>query len=98
MFYCYILHSQVLDRFYIGSTSLEADVRLDNHLSGYYGKNKFTAKANDWVLFLAIACSTYHQARLFEAHIKKMKSAEYIRNLKKYPEMIDKLLVKFSDS
>jgi putative endonuclease len=31
-----------------------------------------------------------------ERHIKKMKSKKYIQNLKKYPEMVEKLLIKNS--
>ena len=51
---------------------------------------------NDWELFLFIACSSYPQAIRLERHIKSMKSTSYISNLAKYPEMIEKLVKKYS--
>lgn len=52
--------------------------------------------AEDWELYLSIDELTYQQARLIEIHIKKMKSKTYIQNLAKYPEIIERLKVKFS--
>ena len=52
----------------------------------------FTAKTDDWELFFSILNLEYRQARRIEAHIKKMKSKNYIFNLKKYPELTDKLI------
>ena len=52
-------------------------------------------KAIDWGLFLTIENLNYQQARFVEAHIKKMKSTDYIKNLKKYPEMVSKLVEKY---
>ena len=98
MYSCYILFSYSLDRFYIGSTSLDPEARLANHLAKYYESSKFTAKADDWTLFLEIPCSSFDQARKIESHIKKMKSKVYIHNLRKYPDMIQKLFTKFPDS
>ena len=90
----YILHSSKLNRFYTGSSELAASERLELHLKKYYGDNKFTAKADDWKLFMTIECSNKSQALAIEKHIKKMKSSKYITNLKQFPEMIDKLLNK----
>lgn len=98
MYYCYIIYSEYLNRFYIGATSLLPELRLENHLSEYYLSAKFTARANDWTIFLSIPCSSYEQARKIESHIKKMKSKKYIENLKAYPEIIEKLIIKYSDS
>ncbi len=92
MYYCYLLYSSILDRYYIGSTTLQPDERLVNHLTEYYGKSKFTSKVNDWILFYSIECHTKQQAQNIERHIKRMKSKTYIRNLKKYPEITVKLL------
>ena len=86
MYYCYILYSEDLNRFYIGSTSLSPEDRLERHLNKYYDDPKFTTKAKDWVLFLAITCSSFDQARKIESHIKAMKSKKYIDNLKTYPD------------
>ncbi|HRG39632.1 MAG TPA: GIY-YIG nuclease family protein [Bacteroidia bacterium] len=92
----YILFSKQLSRFYIGSC-LEIKLRINQHLEKLY-KNSFTAKANDWEVFLTIENLAYRQARNIERHVKNMKSKQYIDNLKKYPEIIEKLKVKFSDS
>ena len=86
----YILFSPKLGKFYIGSC-LNLEVRLEEH------KNKtingaFTAKTDDWELVFSILNLEYRQARRIEAHIKKMKSKNYILNLKKYPELADKLI------
>ena len=88
----YILHSTKLDRFYIGET---ADFKIRKNFHDNALPNKFTAKAKDWTLFLTIECIEKKQALAIERHIKKMKSAVYIRNLKKYPEMKKKLLDKY---
>jgi len=96
-FYSYILYSKKLDRFYIGSTSVETTHRLQRHLAKYYGNEKFTAKTNDWVLFFEIKCSSFSQAQKIEKHIKLMKSKKYIQNLKKYPEITLNLLEKYKD-
>jgi putative endonuclease len=93
---CYILYSNQLGKFYIGYTSIGADERLERHLSDHYGYTRFTHKANDWVLFLEIECQSSEQAKAIETHIKKMKSKTFIYNLKKYPEMVEKILTRFS--
>jgi len=68
--------------------------RLNKHNSGFY-KEAYTSFATDWELYLLIECSTVSQALCVGKHIKKMKSKVYIMNLKKYPEMIEKLIDKF---
>ena len=88
----YILFSSELNRFYIGSTIIPVDERLERHLENYYGSKKFTSKAKDWSLYLSIECTSKEQALKIEKHIKKMKSKKYIENLSKYPEMVRKLL------
>ena len=97
MYYCYIIYSPTLRRFYTGSTSLLASERIERHLEKYYGNNKFTSKVNDWELFYTIPCETRSQALKIERYIKKMKSAKYIRNLVKYPDIAIKLKIRFAD-
>ena len=89
----YILHSKSLDRFYIGMSN-DLNVRLDFHLNPNETR-KFTAKAKDWTLFIAIDNLSKNKALKIEKHIKKMKSKIYIQNLLKYPEIIEKLIIKF---
>ena len=96
--YCYILYSIKLNRFYIGSTALDVKTRIEKHLSHHYGDNKYTAKADDWELFVSFECDNLSQARKIESHIKRMKSQNYLENLKKYPEICDKLKSRFSST
>jgi len=94
MAYCYIIYSPKLDRFYTGSTELDPEVRLEFHISKRYGNKKFTAAADDWNIFTTLQCTSIAHARKVETHIKKMKSKEFIKNLKKYPELKEKLIMK----
>ncbi|UMY66121.1 MULTISPECIES: GIY-YIG nuclease family protein [unclassified Flavobacterium] len=94
MYTVYILFSEKLNRFYIGATS-DFDTRW--HYHQHAENHKFTHKASDWILFLSIACTNKTQAFAVEKHIKAMKSKTYIQNLKKYPEMTQKLLQKYGD-
>ena len=92
----YILYSEKLNRFYIGSTVLHIDERLERHLNDYYGTTKFTHKVHDWEVFYTLECESLQQARKIECHIKRMKSKKYIENLKKYPSISQKLLSQYS--
>ena len=91
----YILYSPTLDRFYVGCSN-DFDGRLIKHGLKFYGKESFTAKADDWEVFLHFNCKDEKQAKSIERHIKKMKSRNFIENLKSYPEMIQKLILKYS--
>jgi putative endonuclease len=86
----YILYSQSLDKYYIGSC-IEVTEKLNQHLSKIF-PGAFTTKANDWVIFLSLINLSYKQARDIESHIKNMKSKKYIQNLKRYPELSQKLI------
>ena len=88
----YILHSEKLDRYYIGYTG-DVSVRLEYHENAR--GSQFTAKADDWAIVFTLACNSKPQALEIEKHIKSMKSRTYILNLLKYPEMSDKLLNKY---
>ena len=90
----YILFSQKLNRYYIGSC-LDLEIRLSEHRSGN-DISSFTAKAQDWILFLSADDLKYSQARLIEGHIKRMHSKKYVENLKKYPEILKKLIERYS--
>ena len=89
----YILYSIQLDRFYVGMT-VDFENRLEQHISGFYD-NSYTKKADDWKAYLLIECDNKKQSLKIEAHIKKMKSVTFIKNLKKYPEIILKLKEKY---
>ncbi len=91
----YILYSPKIDRYYIGNTDLLPAERLNQHNDKLY-PNSFTASGIPWQLFLSFPCASRLQARRIESHIKKMKSRVYIQNLKRYPEIIDKLKIRYS--
>ena len=92
--YTYIIYSKKLDKYYTGITLLSPEERLQKHLDKTYGDHRYTAAADDWVLFWSVNCRNIAQARRIEIHIKKMKSKTYIQNLIKYPEITQKLLTK----
>ena len=89
----YILYSKTLNRFYTGSCK-DFSYRIEQHLNKDF-KDAFTTLAQDWTLFYFIDELGYEQARQIEKQIKKMKSSTYIRNLKEYPEIIEKLKERF---
>ncbi len=91
-FFVYILFSESLNKFYIGTTD-DVTRRVEEHNNiKYY--NKFTSRGVPWSLFFAITCQSSSQAYKIEKHIKFMHSAIYIENLVKYPEMTHKLWIK----
>ena len=93
IFYVYILFSEKLNRFYVGTTD-DPDRRLVEHNSGTF-HDAFTRKGIPWTLFLIIDGLESNQAYKIEQHIKKMKSRKYFQNLLHFPEIIDKLKLKY---
>lgn len=94
---CYIIFSQKLNRFYTGASQENLQERIRKHNDHSYGQHRFTAAANDWTLFLEIPAHDFPHAVRMEHAIKVMKSSVYIQNLKKYPELIQKLVAKTSN-
>ncbi|MBK8291465.1 MAG: GIY-YIG nuclease family protein [Flammeovirgaceae bacterium] len=90
----YILYSKQIDRYYIGQTE-DLSVRLNQHLTKVL-PHSYTQLASDWEVFFTIDCDSRKQAVGIENHIKKMKSSQYIRNLKTYPEIVEKLKLKYN--
>lgn len=93
-FICYIIYSQSLNRYYVGHTSNFTE-RLKMHNDGCFGSKSYTSKAQDWKEFLLIPCSSVELAVYLELRIKRMKSRKYKENLKKYPEIIQKIVDEF---
>jgi putative endonuclease len=90
---CYILFSQKLNKFYIGVTTENIIDRIEKHNNSEYGKHRYTATTNDWEVFLTIELEDYSHAVRLERKIKSMKSSKYIQNLKRYPELIEKIIL-----
>lgn len=92
---CYIIYSKKLDRYYTG-ISQDFSERILKHNAHTYGNHHYTAAVNDWELYFLIECESINIAVRIERHIKKMKSRVYIENLKKYPEMVERLKTKWT--
>ena len=90
----YILYSEKINQYYIGSC-LDLQSRLITHLSKE-NTNAFTRKSEDWVVFFELNELEYEPARKIEQHLKRMKSRVYLNNLVKYPEISLKLIEKYS--
>ena len=90
----YFLYSPSIDKFYTGSCKELAE-RFSQHLSEYF-PGAFTGKTRDWNLYFRIDHLNYFQARKIENHIKNMKSRKYIENLKRYPELVKKLIERYN--
>lgn len=89
---CYILYSPAIDKYYIGASRDDAEGRLLLHLKKKFGTDTFTAQASDWNIFLELPTLNFEQALKIEKKIKAMKSRKYIQNLRKYPEMREKIM------
>jgi putative endonuclease len=90
----YILYSQKIDTYYVGSCS-DLELRLEEHRNGKKD-HAFTKRSDDWFIHFSICDLEYELARKIEEHIKKMKSRKYIENLILYPEISQKLIEKYS--
>ena len=90
-FCCYIIFSKSINHYYVGYTS-NLEERIQLHRSGHFGSKSFTMKSNDWEIYLTFPCKTIEKAIAIENKIKRMKSRKYIENLKKYPELFERLL------
>ncbi|WP_161890244.1 GIY-YIG nuclease family protein [Pontibacter russatus] len=73
-FYTYILYSEKLDRYYIGSCQ-DMEVRLEQHNAG---RNKSTKAGVPWVLKHTETFEARSTATQRETQIKNKKSRKYI--------------------
>ncbi len=77
MFYTYILYSDSLDRYYIGSTE-----NLEERLKKHNNKNKgFTNRSSDWQIVYTKSFDLKSEAAAFERQIKNWKSKIMIQKL-----------------
>ena len=91
MCFTYIIYSPSLDTYYIGACQQDLLERLNNHNIAKYGSNHFTARASDWEIFFSFQTNSYDHAIRIERKLKSMKSRIYLENLKKYPDLVDKI-------
>ena len=77
MYYVYILYSEYLDLYYIGSAQ-NPEKRLIKHLSNHDG---FTAKAKDWKICLSECFPDKTEALKREKQLKRWKNRSRIEQL-----------------
>jgi putative endonuclease len=90
VFCVYIIYSKKLNRFYVGTTD-NFTVRLMEHNTPR-AFDAFTSRGIPWQEYLVIEGLTSSQAYLLERKLKAMKSKKYYENLKKYPEMRQRVI------
>jgi len=78
MAFTYILYSETLNRYYIGSTEGTIEVRLKKHLTNHKG---FTGKSKDWIPVYHEEYTDIQTALLREMQIKAWKSRKLIEIL-----------------
>jgi putative endonuclease len=77
MHYCYILYSEKLDKYYIGSTS-NIEGRLSRHNSSSKG---FTSTGKPWILKYYEVFESKKDAMQRELELKRHKSRKIIESL-----------------
>ena len=77
MYYAYILHSEKLDRYYVGSTN-----NVNNRLLRHNGsQGSYTKKGVPWILVKSFELSTRSEAVKFEMKIKKRGAKRFLTGL-----------------
>ncbi len=77
MAFMYILYSEKLGKYYIGSC-INMERRLYEHNIGH---SKFTSTGLPWILKYKEEFPDFISAKKREAQVKKMKSSKYIETL-----------------
>ena len=77
MYYCYILYSEKLDKYYIGSTS-DVEGRLQRHNTS---KKGFTSNGKPWELKYYERFESKHEALSREFQIKSWKDRDMLQGL-----------------
>lgn len=77
MYYCYILYSEKLDKYYIGSTS-NIEGRILRHNSSNHG---FTSTGKPWILKYSESFVEKTDALKREMQLKSWKSRKLIEEL-----------------
>ena len=92
MYFVYIIFSERLNRYYVGTTD-DVGERLVEHNSNFY-KNSFTSKGIPWDLRLKTNPISSERAYRLERFIKSMKSKKFKEKLMASPEMLDDIISK----
>ena len=79
IYFIYILYSEKLNRFYVGTTDNVAR-RVEEHNNALYS-GAFTVNGIPWILKLSFECQSSEKAYKIERFIKKMKSKVFIEKI-----------------
>jgi putative endonuclease len=93
MHYVCVIRSKQDGSFYVGET-LDITQRLRVHNSQELNKGKTRLKI-PWELFFVLETDNRTISIKIEKHIKRMKSRKYLEDLKKYPEIGQRLIEKY---
>ena len=77
MFKVYILHSDKLDKYYVGST-IDFSDRINRHNQG---RSSYTKKGVPWELIRQFDCTTRSEAVNLENRIKKRGIQRYLEDI-----------------
>jgi len=89
-YFVYIIYSEKLDRYYVGTTD-DVQKRILEHNSMKYAKS-FTTKGIPWVLKLSYACEDSAIAYALEKFIKRMKSKLFLEKIICNPKILDSIV------
>ena len=92
MYFVYIIYSDKLNRYYVGTTD-DVERRLSEHNHDFY-KNSFTSKGIPWDLKLSYKTPSSQKAYDLERFIKKMKSRVFIEKILADPNILDECIEK----
>jgi putative endonuclease len=90
-FFVYKLHSDTIDKYYIGQTE-DIENRLLQHNSS--SNENWTQKGKPWRLCLSLVCSNRLLEIRIERFIKKQKSRVFIEKLIKDKNMQEEIIKK----
>jgi putative endonuclease len=85
-YFVYLLYSQKLNRFYIGTTDNPVK-RLMEHNSIKY-EDAYTVKGIPWEKKLVYQCKSSENAYSIEKFIKRMKSKVFIQKIIENPDIL----------
>ena len=78
MYWGYIIFSKVRDRYYVGTTGVGVEIRVDRHNQGW---TRSTKSGIPWDLMFVRSFESKSEALNWERMVKKQKSRSFIKEL-----------------
>ena len=92
MHFVYIIHSEKVNKYYVGETD-NIELRLSKHNNHLY-QYSYTKIAEDWKVVLLFKCISREQAIRLEKFIKSMKSKVFIQKIIVSPSILEDIISK----